>query len=322
MNQWQPSASIEFLRQRAAVIRQIREFFWQRDVLEVETPSLARFGVSDVHLENLNTQYKGPGHPDGLRLHLQTSPEYAMKRLLAAGSGSIFQICKAFRDDESGRYHNLEFSLLEWYRPGFTAHQLMAETSALVSQVLQVPTADIITYQQAFLAQLDIDPLTANVAELKALLCQHKLADLAALTEDKHTLLQWIFSQLIEPVIAQNQPCFIYQFPAEQASLAKLSPQDPRVAERFELYYQGIELANGFDELTCAKQQQARFEADNGRRRQLNKAEKPIDSYLLQALAAGLPQCSGIALGLDRLIMLATGAEHINQVLAFPLDRC
>lgn len=322
MNSWRPSASIAALKKRAAIMQTIREFFWQRGVLEVETPSLARFGVSDLHLENLTTEFQGPGYPKPLELSLQSSPEYAMKRLLAAGSGDIFQICKAFRDDESGRYHNPEFTLLEWYRLNYTAHQMMAETSELISQVLCVDTAQILTYQEAFIQWLKFDPLDASVQDIKACFITQGEAELSKLSDDKHTLLQLAFSHFIEPQIGQDKPCFIYQFPAEQASLARLNTTDTRVAERFELYYKGIELANGFDELTDPAQQYQRFVQDNELRQKQGKKTKAIDTYLIEALKSGLPDCAGIALGLDRLVMLALDVKHIDQVIAFPLPRC
>ncbi|AWB65813.1 elongation factor P lysine(34) lysyltransferase [Saccharobesus litoralis] len=323
---WQPSASISALKQRANTLAQIRKFFAERDVLEVETPLLASSGVTDLHLENMQSQFYGPGCHQGKTLYLQTSPEYAMKRLLAAGSGCIYQICKAFRNDEAGRHHNPEFTLLEWYRVGFDAKQLMHEVDHLLQQILNCPSADYLTYQQAFMQFTQLDPLDGDLARLKHFLVDNNEADLTTLYQDQaneyDTLLQYIFNQYIEPQIGQQQPCFIYQFPASQAALAKLSAQDSRVAERFEVYFKGIELANGFDELTDANEQRRRFEHDNQLRQEHGLATKPIDEYLLAALKTGIPQCAGVALGIDRLVMLAQQAAHIHEIQSFNITNC
>lgn len=319
---WQPTASIEMLQKRARILKQIRQFFYARNVLEVETPSLSQHGVTDLHLENLSARYTGPGFAKGVDLHLQTSPEFAMKRLLAAGSGCIFQLAKAFRDDEFGRQHNPEFTMLEWYRVEFNRAQLMGEVAELVKAVLNVPHCDAFTYQQLFLSHLQLDVLTCSFYDLSQKIHELNRQDILELADDKTGLLQVIFAELIEPKIAQDVPCFVYHFPAEQASLARLNSDDPRVAERFELYFKGIELANGFDELTNADEQLKRFEHDNALRLTHGKTAKSIDMRLIAALNAGLPQCSGVALGVDRLIMLALGASSIEEVIAFPLTRC
>ncbi|EWH10062.1 poxB regulator PoxA [Catenovulum agarivorans DS-2] len=319
---WQPSANIATLKQRARIISQIRQFFANRNVLEVETPSLSQHGVTDLHLDNLTTHYGGAGFAQGVDLYLQTSPEFAMKRLLAAGSGCIFQLAKAFRDDEFGRQHNPEFTMLEWYRVGFSRVDLMNEVAELVKLVLNVPHCKAYTYQQLFIEYLQLDPLACNVKQLTDKLQQLQRTDIVEIADDKTSLLQIMFAEFIEPKMAQDAPCFVYHFPAEQASLARLNQQDQRVAERFELYYRGIELANGFDELTNANEQLERFEQDNQLRMQYGKCAKSIDMRLIAALNAGLPQCSGVALGVDRLIMLALGATGIEEVIAFPLTRC
>ncbi len=322
MQNWQPSASIPALKQRAKIIQVIRHFFAEKNVLEVETPLLATSGVTDLHLENLTSEFNGPGFNDGLTLYLQTSPEYAMKRLLAAGSGCIYQICKAFRNDESGRFHNPEFTMLEWYRVGFDHFMLMDETEQLLKLVLNCLPAERLTYQQAFLKFTSIDPLDTSINQLKTFLKSNDQADLADILESETDLLQWIFTDFIEPEIGQEAPCFIYHFPAAQASLAKLSRTDNRVADRFEVYFKGIELANGFHELTDKAEQQKRFEQDNRLRIDNGKTEKPIDQHLLAALENGLPDCAGIALGIDRLIMLALGHNEIKDSLSFDLNRC
>ncbi|MCQ8821119.1 elongation factor P--(R)-beta-lysine ligase [Pseudoalteromonas agarivorans] len=318
---WAPSASINTLKQRAAILRTIREFFYTRNVMEVETPSLSSASVTDVHLASFNTQFVGPGHAGGLALYLQTSPEFAMKRLLAAGSGPIFQLCKAFRNEEAGRHHNPEFTMLEWYRPGFDEFALMDEMDELMQLILNVEPAERLTYQQAFEQVLALDPLTATLTQLQALACDHGFADIAKNETNKDTLLQLLFCMKIEPTIGQTKPCFVYHFPASQAALAQICEHDNRVAGRFELYYKNMELANGFNELTNATEQAKRFDEDNAYRAANELNHVPIDSRLIAALEHGLPQCAGVAMGVDRLVMLATAKDTIKEVIAFDVDR-
>lgn len=315
--QWRPSASMTHLKQRAEILSKIRQFFFQREVLEVETPSLSQAGVCDPYLENFQTLQRSSTNKS---LFLQSSPEFHMKRLLAAGSGAIYQISKAFRDEEAGHQHNPEFTILEWYRPDFDHFQLMSEVEELVCSVLACPPAQRLSYQAAFLQYLEIDPLSITTDELRQL-CQQQDLGKWLQSEDRDTLLQVIFAQLIEPQIAKEQPCFIYHFPASQASLAQIHQADPRVAERFELYYQGLELVNGFHELTDADEQVKRFKSDNHFRQQKGLEEKAIDGHFIAALRSGLPECSGVALGIDRLVMLALNCQHIEQVLSFPISR-
>ncbi|MBG0755663.1 elongation factor P--(R)-beta-lysine ligase [Vibrio cidicii] len=315
---WQPTASIPQLRQRAALIARIRQFFAQRNVLEVDTPAMSHATVTDVHLHTFQTQFVGPGYAQGSQLFLMTSPEFHMKRLLAAGSGCIYQLGKAFRNEENGRYHNPEFTMLEWYRVGFDHHQLMDEMDDLLQLVLQCGAAERMTYQQAFLTVLGVCPLEGTMAELKNVAARLGLSDIAEAEEDRDTLLQLLFSIGVEAKIGQQVPAFVYDFPASQAALAKINPNDPRVADRFEVYFKGIELANGFHELDNAQEQLRRFEQDNHKRVEMGLAEQPIDYHLIAALQSGLPECAGVALGVDRLIMLALGCDHIDQVTAFP----
>ncbi|WP_111976627.1 elongation factor P--(R)-beta-lysine ligase [Algibacillus agarilyticus] len=319
---WQPSASIATLKKRALLLHKIRHFFAERDVLEVETPLLASSGITDLHLENIECQFTGPGFAKPLNLYLQTSPEYAMKRLIAAGSGCIYQLCKAVRNDESGRFHNPEFSMLEWYRMNFNHHDLMQEVDTFLQQMLACQAADYLTYQQAFLMFTHIDPLHCQVTELKKFIKDKGEPDIASVLTSKTDLLQYIFCTHIEHKIGQETPCFVYHFPAAQASLAKLNKDDLRVAERFEVYFKGIELANGFHELTDKHEQLKRFEQDNQLRQQAGKEQKPIDHYLLAALENGLPNCAGVALGIDRLFMLAEQLPHINEAIAFNITNC
>ncbi|WP_194436823.1 elongation factor P--(R)-beta-lysine ligase [Vibrio fluminensis] len=315
---WQPTASIDLLKQRAGVLSQIRHFFAERNVLEVDTPAMSHATVTDIHLHTFQTDFIGPGYADGSKLFLMTSPEFHMKRLLAAGSGCIYQINKAFRNEENGRYHNPEFTMLEWYRVGFDHHKLMDEMDALLQLVLKVGQAERMTYQQAFINVLGVCPLEGSMGELKQVAAKLGLSDIAEPEQDRDTLLQLLFSIGVEAKIGQQVPAFVYDFPASQAALAKINQADSRVADRFEVYFKGIELANGFHELDNPVEQLARFEQDNVKRVEMGLPTQPIDYHLIEALKSGLPECAGVALGVDRLIMLALGCDHIDQVTAFP----
>ena len=320
-NNWAPSADIQTLKQRAIIIAKIRKFFAERDVMEVETPSLSAASVTDVHLATFATEFVGPGNAEGQPLYMQTSPEFAMKRLLAAGSGAIYQLAKAFRNEESGRHHNPEFTMLEWYRPGFDEFDLMNEIDELMQLILNCEKASSVSYQQIFIDVLGLDPLEAKLRELQQLATEKGYGDIAESETHKDTLLQLLFCMEVEPKIGIEAPCFVYHFPASQAALAKLLPDDKRVAGRFELYFKGMELANGFNELTDSKEQAARFAEDNQLRVQMGLPEVAADERFLAALAHGLPQCSGVALGIDRLVMLATGKSSIKEVIAFDVTR-
>lgn len=288
-------------------------------MLEVETPVLAHCPATDPHIHSLHAHCAGPGVPAGEMLYLQTSPEFAMKRLLCAGAGAIYQIARVFRDDERGRLHNPEFTLLEWYRPGFDHHALMDEVAALVCAVLDLPaTAERLSYAEVFRLHLGLDPHAATSEALAACACDHGL-DVAALDRDGR--LDLLLSHLIQPRLGIERPLFIYDYPASQAALARLRGDDPVVGERFELYVSGIELANGYHELGDADEQRARFAQDNDRRRALGLPMLPLDERLLAALAHGLPACAGVALGLDRLVMLAAGVRDIDEVMAFTTVR-
>jgi len=318
---WQPSASIPNLLKRAAILAEIRRFFADRCVLEVETPCMSQATVTDIHLVPFETRFVGPGHSGGLNLYLMTSPEYHMKRLLAAGCGPVFQLCRSFRNEEMGRHHNPEFTMLEWYRPHYDMYRLINEVDDLLQQVLDCEPAESLSYQQAFQRYLEIDPLSADKASLRTAAAKLDLSNIADEEEDRDSLLQMLFTFGIEPLIGKDKPVVVYHFPATQASLAQISSEDHRVAERFEVYFKGIELANGFHELTDAGEQRQRFEQDNRKRAARGLSQQPIDTLLLDALEAGLPDCSGVALGVDRLVMLALGAESLAEVLAFSVDR-
>jgi len=321
MQTWEPTTTHEARVARASLLRTIREFFYTRDVLEVDTPLLSNGTVTDEHLDAFETpfQFSASGKPTSL--FLQTSPEYAMKRLLCAESGSIYQICKAFRHEGEGRWHNPEFTMLEWYRVGFDHFELMQEVDALLMETLATQPSDKLTYQNAFLQHVGLDPLDTTDAALLNAMRENSIDIHQPELLSFDSKLQLLFSYCVEPHIGQHTPCFIYDFPASQAALAKINPDDARVAQRFEVYFQGAELANGFNELSAPKEQRARFEEDNAKREASGLPVKPIDELFLDALEAGLPSCAGVALGVDRLLMLKTQATHIKQVINFPVSR-
>jgi elongation factor P--(R)-beta-lysine ligase len=321
---WRPGASRERLVARARMLARIREFFAARDVLEVDTPVIVNAAVSDVHIHSARVELT-PEIPAGAhaRFFLHTSPEYAMKRLLAAGSGDIYQVCHVARALETGRVHNPEFTLLEWYRIGFSLGQLMDEVEMLVCGLLggRLPevAAERLTYREAFLRELALDPFEATPAQLASAAVPLDLgASGAALDRDGY--LELLMGAIIGPRLGNQRLTFIHSYPASQAALARLDPADPRAAQRFELYARGIELANGFHELANPAEQRARFEADNAARARAGLPVNALDERLLCSLG-DLPDCAGVALGLDRLLMLATGAGHIEEVLAFPTLR-
>jgi lysyl-tRNA synthetase class 2 len=321
--EWRARADLEILRARATLLSRIRAYFQQAGVLEVETPVCSVHANTDPALESLVAGYVGPEFPDGTPLYLQTSPEFAMKRLLAAGSGPIFQICKAFRNGESGRLHNPEFTLLEWYRPGFDQHRLMQEVAELVNSLLPVPRpVESLSYAQAFSHFLGVDPHGASIQALRECALDNNVPGGAELKLDRDGWLDLLLTHQLEPKLGRERLTFLYDYPASQAALARIRrKQEIPVAERFEMYLDGMELANGFHELADPGEQQQRFEADNLQRRQQGKEPMPIDRHLVAALRSGLPDCSGVALGVDRLLMLITGATHLDEVLTFPLSR-
>ena len=321
---WQSALTWKNAQRRAEILQQIRQFFAERNVCEVETPALSQGTVTDVYLDALSCKYdfladSPAGH--STELFLQTSPEFHMKRLLASGYGCIYQIAKAFRHEESGSHHNPEFTMLEWYRIGFDQFELMSEVAELLQVVIGGDKVLFTSYQDIFIETISVDPLVATFDELVEVLNKYnKAADWLIKMNDADQLLQFIFTEIIEPTIGVNEPQFIYDFPIAQASLAKRSTDDPRVAQRFECYYRGIELVNGFNELTDANEQLIRFEQDNAKREDQGLPVKPIDANFIAALNHGLPQCSGVALGIDRLVMLALGCKHINETISFTID--
>ena len=320
---WRPSATLAALRERAALLARAREFFAARSVLEVDTALLVNSPVSDVHIASATVELgEGKAASAAPPLYLHTSPEYAMKRLLAADLGDIYQICHVVRGNECGPLHNPEFTLIEWYRIGFSLDALMDEVEALVRDLLgpahRPRRSERLSYREAFARELALDPFTAPDATLLAAAQRLGLESGGA---NRDELLEFLMGVRVGPRLGRGALTFIHGYPAAQAALARLDPQDPRAALRFELYCEGIELANGFHELQSALEQRARFERDNAERERTGQRVRPADERLLAALAAGLPDCAGVALGFDRTLMLALGAKHIDQVLAFPTGR-
>jgi lysyl-tRNA synthetase class 2 len=307
------------LRLRAKILANIRAFFAEREVLEVETPLLASAPVTDLHLHALSCRYRGPGADKGRDLYFQTSPEFAMKRLLAAGSGPIYQICRAVRDGEAGRRHNPEFTILEWYRPGWDHHRLMDEVDELLAATLGSRSSERLPYAEAYIRYAGVDPHRDADATLRDLVKGLGVSSADDLT--RNDLLDLVLTHIIEPKLGHCQPTFIHDYPASQAALARVRDGDPPLAERFEAFAEGVELANGYHELVDAVEQRRRFEADIEKRKSQGVPAVPIDERLLAALEHGLPGCAGVALGVDRLVMLFSGTRNIADVLAFPIDR-
>jgi len=324
-NAWRPGATAEVLKLRAVLLARIRTFFAQNDVLEVDTPVLSRFGGTDPAIEPLCSAYRGPGHNEGLPLYLHSSPEFFMKRLLAAGSGPVYQLAHVFRNGELGRRHNPEFMLLEWYRPGMDYLALMDEVDALLAFVLQdrldYRPARRISYRQWFLDGTGLDPWVDSVTAFR-LFAEQQLGPAPATLDDSELdpWLDLLVSHWLEPKL-DGAPVFIHDYPVSQAALARIRHDEVAVAERFELYIKGIELANGFHELSDAQQQRQRFEHENRVREAAGQATLPIDRQLLAALQSGLPDCSGVAIGFDRLVMLAAGLPGIAAAMPFCFDR-
>jgi elongation factor P--(R)-beta-lysine ligase len=315
---WRPTASLSALRRRAQALRQAREFFQARGVLEVETPALIHAPVSDVNLGSARVELSG----DSGALFLHTSPEYAMKRLLAAGSGDIYQICRVYRGAERGRQHNPEFTMLEWYRRGFSLEDLMDEVAALVRELTGADLpVERLSYREALVRHAGLDPLDAADADLQRAARDLGLDAHQAAQAGRDELLDLIVGAQVGPALGAERLTFVHRYPASQAALARLDPADPRLALRFELYCRGMELANGYHELSDAAEQRRRFAADQQARAGRGLPVNVLDPHLLAALEAGLPDCAGVALGFDRVLMLALGATRIDDVLAFPVER-
>ncbi len=315
-----PGASWQNLRLRADLLDRLRSFFRARNFLEVETPLLAADVVIDRGVEPFRTTTAADPHgPDtGESLWLQPSPEAAMKQLMAAGGEAIYQVTRSFRQGEQGRLHNREFTLVEWYRRGDTMDEGMATVSELCDELLGRGPAERVSYRDAFLRFAGIDPFVAETRELADLAKARSAAVPDSLGDHRDEWLDLLLVELVEPHLGLDRPTILYDYPASQAALARVRDGEPPLAERFELYVDAVELANGYHELTDADELRRRFRALNGERTAQGKPMLPEASGLLAAMDAGLPDCTGVALGFDRVVMLAVGANSIAQVMAIP----
>lgn len=315
LNQWQPGATMATLRQRSRVLAKLRDFFQQRQVMEVDVPLLSRATVTDHNIDSIQARNAD------VAAYLQTSPEYFMKRLLAAGSGDIYSLGKAFRDAENGRRHNPEFTMLEWYRCGWDEHQLMDEVAELIVSLVPETGVRRYSYADVFIQHLQVDPHFADLADLQ------RMAVIAGseawADETRANCLDLLFSVLIEPQLDDGL-VLVYDYPACQAALAKCAEdsQGRQISRRFEGFLNRVELANGYCELTDAAEQASRFAEDQRLRKLSGKAPVTADSQLLAAMEAGLPECAGVAMGVDRLLMQLQGADSIDQVMPFSWERC
>lgn len=311
---WRPSASLDALRQRAELYRGLRDFFYQRQVQEVDVPSLSRAAVSDPHIDSISAQVSGE------TLYLQTSPEFFMKRLLAAGSGDIYSLNKAFRNGEAGRRHNPEFTMLEWYRLGWDEQRLMDEVAELIGACVALPSVERLSYREIFRRELAVDPHVAGAAELKQIALQH--TDITWDDDDRDIWLDVLMTHVVEPRMGEGL-VLVYDFPSSQAALARkgMDETGQTVAKRFEAYVGGVELANGYWELCDGAEQAQRWQGDLEKRKAMSLSQYPADQHLLNALSSGMPDCAGVALGVDRLLMLMTGCKDIGELLAFPFYR-
>ena len=311
-----PVATPDMLRLRARLLRRLRAFFESHDFLEVETPLASADTTVERHIEPI------PVTIHGRPLWLQTSPEFAMKRLLTSGLPALYQVTRAFRDEELGARHNPEFTIVEWYRSGDNMDQAMEFLSQLCQHVLATPEPRRLSYREAFEQHLDLDPFTVKD---RVLLQRIASLDINPPDDwrsmDKDGWLNLLLADFVEPHLGFDEPTILYDYPASQAALAQVRPGSPPLAERFELYIKGIELANGYHELLDPTELLRRTELANAHRQRDGKRPLPVKSQLLEAMQAGLPDCSGVALGFDRLVMVAAGVDEIQQVLSFPFER-
>lgn len=318
MNNWQPNTSLEILKCRAKLLNIARQFFQGKHFLEVDTPCLSQSTTPDPNIESFTTLHNQQQY------YLHTSPEFPMKRLLASGSGAIYQICKVFRQGEAGRNHNPEFTMIEWYQPDMHYRDLMEQLDGFVRLLLKdnliLNETVLLTYAEAFKQYAGLNPFTASSMQLQNIIAENNIQlHQQTLTHDAY--LDLIMSLIVQPKLPQNKPVFIYDYPETQAALANIRKAKTNVAERFEIFINGVELANGYQELLDANEQQQRFETENRAREQAGLPSIPIDVNLISALEAGMPMVSGVALGFDRLLMLATGSKSINEVIAFSFDK-
>ncbi|MEQ1557328.1 MAG: EF-P lysine aminoacylase EpmA [Methyloglobulus sp.] len=321
-SEWQSACSLELLRLRAQTLQKIRRFFMDRSVLEVETPLLGQAVGTDPNLSFFTSEYHYP--PMQKKMFLQTSPEFAMKRLLAAGCGSVYQICKAFRNEESGRFHNPEFTMLEWYRVDFGLSELMAEVEELMALLFEhqgLQPTQRVSYQSLFQQYTGLDCLDFCYEDYVAYVQNSGLFDAIALCGHDHAVwLDFIFSHGIQPHLGESAFLVVYGYPACQSSLARINAENPLITDRFELFLKGVELGNGYYELNDALEQERRFDQEIALRERLQRPAAIKDERLLGALAQGLPDCSGVAIGLDRILMLLSNSPTIDDVLAFPVS--
>ncbi|MGV8931195.1 MAG: EF-P lysine aminoacylase EpmA [Luteimonas sp.] len=322
MTDWQPSANLDALRLRARLNAAIRAFFAERNVMEVETPILSQSGNTEPNIASFSLEFSGRTDGAPRTRWLRTSPEYPLKRLLAAGLGDCYELGRVFRDGEVGGRHNPEFTMLEWYRLGIDHVQLAQEAVALVRMALTLvgrsARVDTVTYRDLYLRELAIDPMTASDEMLRSALGDIAI-DPSGLVRDDW--LDLLMTHRIQPTLSTDVILVVHDYPASQCALARLRHDEPPVAERFELYLGPLELANGYHELTDADEQHGRFQQDNVVRARRGMATPPIDTRLLAALAHGLPDCAGVALGVDRLLATMLDAQTIAQTLAFGFNR-
>ena len=324
LSDWQPSCHIDALRLRAEVLHKIRGFFLARGVLEVETPLLGHSCGTDPHLDFFTATYGLGSQAD--TMFLQTSPEFAMKRLLCAGSGSIYQICKAFRNGESGRFHNPEFTLLEWYRVGYNLGDLMTEVAELLEYLcasfLSLKTTKRLSYQDVFFKATGLDPFKFSYEQYCSFALKQHQPEALSLCGDEHGLwLDFIFSHYVQPTLGQSEFCLVHGYPAIQSSLARINQDNPDTVDRVEVFFKGVELGNGYYELQDAQEQSQRFDTEIQIRAVTGRQSVVKDDRLVSALAQGLPECAGIAIGLDRLLMILSHQAKIEDVLSFSIDR-
>lgn len=320
---WQPTASLDTLAQRARLLAATRAFFGRRGLLEVETPALVAHAVSDPQLANIPARLA-----DGRKLWLHTSPEYHMKRLLAAGAPDIWQLGKVFRDGEAGRRHEPEFTLLEWYRHDCTLRTLTDECCELITALATMAGRTLaapvhFSYRGVFLSALGVDPLAADAATLRN--CARRVLGASldtrledGLGNDVDAWLDLLMSHVVSAHLAATELAVVSGYPASQAALARIDPADSRIAERFEVFCAGLEVANGYRELRAADEQARRFARDRATRVRLGRPEVVPDPALLAALEAGLPDCAGVALGFDRVLMFLLGLPDIRSAISFP----
>jgi lysyl-tRNA synthetase class 2 len=315
--------SIDHLKKRSQALKTLRAFFYARSVMEVDTPILSSAATPDLHLRSLSTQVQVPGEADPRIFYLHTSPEYPMKRLLCAGSGDIFYLGKVFRDGDVSRRHQVEFTLLEWYRLGFDLRAMMDETVKVVQSLLGDRPVEMISYEEAFESYAGLEAVhDTDAKSCQACLAEHRVPEVVGVdADDKPLWEQLVLTEVIEPQLGRGKITCLYHYPSREAALAQLHPQDERLALRFEVFVDGMELANGYQELADADEYRRRFEADLAQRSENGLPNVPMDEALLSALAVdGLPACSGVALGVDRLLMLAFQADDIRGVLPFSIE--